>query len=153
QPQEKGERGDDLKIQDRLKADAAHALHVAPAGDSHDQRPEQQRRDDRTDQPQEHAARRTKLPGEIGRGDSQEHSSRHADKDPGGERNTLHRSPHFSLECKTSKYRMRGGRTSSSEYGELRHTTASPSRKGVTTWPSIVSTTFPSPSPLVAMRM
>ncbi len=103
QSQKQRQRGDDFEIQNGLAADAAHALHVAAAGDAHHQRAEQQRRDDGADQPQEHVADRAQLPGESGRRDAQRHARGHADKDPGGEGEPFHRSPHFSFWRSTSK--------------------------------------------------
>ena len=82
QPEEQREGGDDFEIEDRLGADAAHLLDVAAARDAGHQRAEQQRRDDRADQPQKDRAHRPELLGEVGREDAQRHARGHADKDP-----------------------------------------------------------------------
>src|ERR1043165_1777757 len=116
------------------------------------QRAEQKRRDDGTDQPQEHVAGGTQLRGELRLENPGHYPRGHSDKDPGGERNALHRPPHFNFWRNTSKNIMRGGRISSSECWELRQTTVSPSSSGRPTWPSMVRNTV-SPSPCEITRI
>ena len=130
QSEEQRHGGDDFEIEDGLGADAAHVLEVAAAGDAGHQRGEQQGRDDGADQAQEDVAHRAELVGEIRREDAQRHAGGHADEDPGGQREPLHRSPHLSFWRSTSKNIMRGGRIRSSEWCELRHTITSRSRMG-----------------------
>src|ERR1017187_7206874 len=151
QAQEQRGGGDDFEIDDGFGADAAHALQVAAAGHARHQRAEQQGRDDGADQAEENVGHRPQLLGGSRRDDAESHARRHSDENPRGERNPLHRSPHFSLERSTSKNRMWGGRTSRSESRELRHTRSSPSLMGLPTWPSMVRYT-PSSGPRETTR-
>ena len=52
----------------------------------------------------------------AGRESAEGHAGGHADEDPGGERQALQRSPHFSFWRSTSKNIMRGGRIRCSAY-------------------------------------
>ena len=85
-------------------------LDLAAAGDPVHQRSEQQRRNDGPDQPQKDRAEQTHLLGRVRCENPERYAGGHADKDPSGQRNPLHRSPHFNFCRSTSKNICLGGR-------------------------------------------
>ena len=86
QADEKRDRGDHLEIDQRLDAHSPDFLQVGVPGDPHNQRPEQQRRDDRLDQPQEDHAQHAQVDREGREVVADLCSNHHAYQNEGGQR-------------------------------------------------------------------
>ncbi len=85
-----------FEIDDGLQPDPAHRLHAARARDAVHQRPENQRRDDRPDQPQKNVGQRghpIRLRGSSETARPTATPGEHGDEDPGRQRQPFHRSP------------------------------------------------------------
>ena len=95
QPDEKCEGSDDFEVNDRLEREPAHALHVfAVPGDPHDQRAEDQRHDDRLDDPDEGGRNRKERDAERGPRESDRDAADHGDDDPLGKGRPAEKRPH-----------------------------------------------------------
>ena len=139
QPQEQRHRGDDLEVDDGLEADAAHApsRRRAPAIPTTSVAKISGAMMDLI------SRRKMLLTGasccaDGGRAQAQRDAGGHADEDPGGERQPLHRSPHFSFWRSTSKNIMRGGRISRSACWSCGRPPGRRCCSGSPIWPSMV---------------
>jgi hypothetical protein len=67
EPDEQGDRGDGLEVDDRPQTHASNRLDVARSGDARDERRKDERRDDHLDQPKEELAERVEegCPGRM----------------------------------------------------------------------------------------
>jgi hypothetical protein len=81
---DKRKRGDDLKVDEALDADAADALEIAMAGDTGDERSEDKGSDDGFDEAKEDIAEDPERNREMRSIKTQLGASNHSDEDPGG---------------------------------------------------------------------
>ena len=146
QPQEQRDGGDDFEVDDRLERRCGPSASMSPPPAM-----------PYTSVPNSSGAmidrisrRNTLLAGpscfaDVRRDDPQRDARGHADEDPGGERNPLHRSPHFSFCAQhVEEHHARADGSDAANSRELRHTTVSPSRSGPPIWPSMVRNTLSS---------
>ena len=86
QSEEDRDGGDDLEEDDGAKSQPADLLQVGVPGDAHHQRPEDQRRDDGLDQPQEDERQHSQVGRNVGKVVTDLGAQQHGDEDPCGER-------------------------------------------------------------------
>jgi hypothetical protein len=79
---EERERGHDLEVDERFHAHPSHLPQVGVAGDAHDERGKEQRRDDRADQPEEDLADEAQRHRQVGKVMAQHAPGHDGDEDP-----------------------------------------------------------------------
>ena len=95
QPDEQRQRRDDFEVDDRFQREPADALHViAVARDADDQRAENQRHDDRFDDPNEGGRDRKQRNGERGKHNPDRNAGEHRDDNPLREGPAAEEGPH-----------------------------------------------------------